>query len=296
MSGVVLAQFKVAIKALKQTLYTIAHNAAGVQVSLRSRETLIGYVKVQCVERSLTLRIPATHGDGMKRLIMSIATALMVWALPSLADDRPVLVELFTSQGCSSCPPADALLHDLAARDDVVALAMHVDYWDYIGWKDVFADPANAERQRAYARKSGRTMVYTPQMIINGTDHVVGNRPVDVADLIDRHGKTGKLVNLTLVRSGGKVTIAAEPVSWAKGPLTVQLLRYRPKSTVDITRGENAGRTLSYANVVTELKVIGRWDASKPLRLSAPITGDLPAVVLVQHAGPGAVVAVARVD
>lgn len=296
MSGVLLAQFKVAIKGLKQVLYTIAHNAAGWQASLPSRETLIGYVKAQCIERIETRRISAPHGDRMKRLITSLIAALVLSAQPMLAGDRPVVVELYTSQGCSSCPPADALLHDLAARDDVVALAMHVDYWDYIGWKDSFAHPNNAKRQRAYAQRSGRKMVYTPQMIINGSDHVVGNRPMDVADLIDRHRKADKTVNLTLVRSGGKVTIAAEPVPSAQGPLTVQLLRYRPKSTVAIKRGENAGRTLSYANVVTELKVLGHWNAAKPLRLSAPLTGDQPAVVLVQHAGPGPVVAVGLID
>ena len=92
---------------------------------------------------------------------------------PAIAQDQPVVVELFTSQGCSSCPPADALLHELAARDDVVALAMHVDYWDYIGWKDVFGNPAHSARQRAYAKAGNRRMVYTPQMIVNGENRLL---------------------------------------------------------------------------------------------------------------------------
>lgn len=228
----------------------------------------------------------------MMRLIPSMIAAMLLWVYPAAAGDRPVVIELYTSQGCSSCPPADALLHDLAARDDVVALALHVDYWDYIGWKDSFANAAYSERQRAYARRAGRSMVYTPQMIINGADHVVGNRPMDVADLIDRHRKAQGTVGLMLQRSGGTLTISAEAVRLAKAPVTVQLLHYTPKSTVKITRGENAGRTLSYANVVTELTVLGQWNGKKPLRLSAPLAGDQAAVVLVQQAGMGPVVAV----
>ena len=100
------------------------------------------------------------------------------------ADDMPVVVELFTSQGCSSCPPADALLHELSKRDDVIPLALHVDYWDYIGWKDSFAQPAFTARQRGYAQASGRRAIYTPQMIIGGQFDVVGNRPMDVAAII----------------------------------------------------------------------------------------------------------------
>jgi hypothetical protein len=117
----------------------------------------------------------------MTKLGALLTACLIILSAPSLAQDRPVLVELFTSQGCSSCPPADALLHKLARRDDVVALALHVDYWDYIGWKDTFAKAAHSARQRAYAREAGRRMVYTPQMIINGADHVVIGRPISTA-------------------------------------------------------------------------------------------------------------------
>ena len=101
------------------------------------------------------------------------------------AADRPVVVELYTSQGCSSCPPADAILAELADREDVIALAFHVDYWDYIGWKDIFADPANTLRQRNYARVAGARSVYTPQMIVDGQDHVVGTKPMKLAEHID---------------------------------------------------------------------------------------------------------------
>ena len=231
----------------------------------------------------------------MRILAAWIATALML-VTPAWAGERPVVVELFTSQGCSSCPPADAFLHKLAERDDVIALALHVDYWDYIGWKDSFADPAYTARQRSYARAANRRMIYTPQMIINGTDHVVGNRPMDVTDLIDRHRDDPERVTLSVGRSDDELTVTADANPRIKGTLTVQLLRYRPRSTVQIKRGENAGRTLSYANVVTDLAVIGEWDPDEPLNISAPLPGEEPAVILVQHEDHGPVEAVARIE
>jgi hypothetical protein len=215
---------------------------------------------------------------------------------PVLAGENPgnpVVVELFTSQGCPSCPRADTFLQELAARDDVLALAMHVDYWDYIGWKDIFADPAYTARQRAYAKTGGRRMIYTPQMIINGEEHVVGNRPRDVVDVIDRHKSRPPYVALVIERDGSTLRITADAAEPLEDALTVQLIRYRPQATVDIKRGENAGRQLSYANIVTELTVLQTWDTNEPLRLEASVSGSLPVVVLLQHEGHGPVAAVA---
>ena len=124
----------------------------------------------------------------MKILISMVFAAFAAISVPATAQS-PVVVELFTSQGCSSCPPADKLMHELAKRDDVIALALHVDYWDYIGWKDVFAQPEFTARQRAYARLGNRKMIYTPQMVINGRDHVVGSNPKDTNALISSHKK-----------------------------------------------------------------------------------------------------------
>ncbi|MEQ9260378.1 MAG: DUF1223 domain-containing protein [Roseovarius sp.] len=232
----------------------------------------------------------------MAKLAGLLVALLLAGASPSLAQDRPVLVELFTSQGCSSCPPADAFLHKLAARDDVVALALHVDYWDYIGWKDSFASEAYTARQRAYAREAGRRMVYTPQMIIMGADDVVGNRPKDVAELIARHKAAPRPVTLEARRTGGALRIRAEASRALPGRATVQVFRYRPESTVAITRGENAGRTLDYANVVTSMAVVGEWDMRAPLALDVPMAGTEPAVVLIQQDRHGPVQAVAQVD
>lgn len=232
------------------------------------------------------------------RFLMSLILAPLLLLSPitaqaQTAEQRPVLVELFTSQGCSSCPPADALLHELAKRDDVIALALHVDYWDYIGWKDVFAKPAYSKRQTAYAHAGDRRTRYTPQMIVNGTDHVVGNRVKDVTSLVDRHARVTPKVALDLTRTGGQVTIDARALAPLNGPMVVQIVRYSPENSVKITGGENAGRTINYANVVTDLTEIGTWDGRAPLRLKARVGESSPVAVIIQHVGHGAVEAVA---
>ncbi len=231
----------------------------------------------------------------MRRLRLVIA-ALFCLTLPAAAEEpAPVVVELFTSQGCSSCPPADAFLRELAERDGVIALALHVDYWDYIGWKDSFAQPAFTARQKAYAAAQGRRMVYTPQMIVDGTDHVVGRHVADVEDLIARHAAKAAPVAVEAMRGNGTLRIRARPADGSTGPASVQVVRYRANATVDIRRGENAGRTLSYANIVTDLDVVADWDGAAPLEVSVPITGPRPAVVLIQRRDHGPVLGAARV-
>ena len=225
----------------------------------------------------------------------SLITATFFAASAALAQDRPIVVELYTSQGCSSCPPADAFLHELAKRDDVLPLALHVDYWDYIGWKDSFADPAHTVRQRAYARAGGERMIYTPQMIIDGLEHVVGNRPRDVNNLIKKHQADRDGVKVELARDGDNLTINATANPGTSGPLVVHLVRYSPEETVKINRGENAGRTLSYANIVTEMNVLEpNWNGRDPLQIETSVTGDNPVVVLVQDYGNGPIQGAAR--
>lgn len=228
--------------------------------------------------------------------------AMMVMALPVQAQVQeqenpamnPVVVELFTSQGCPSCPRADAFLQELAARDDVLALAMHVDYWDYIGWKDSFGSPQYTARQRAYAKSRGQRMVYTPQMIINGEDQVVGTHTLDVVDVIDRHKSRAPYVSLEVTRDGSQLSIRATAEEPLPDRLTVQLIRYRPQARVDIERGENAGRSINYVNIVTSLEVLQQWDTNQPLDLQASVIDNEPVVILLQHEGYGPVAAVAR--
>ncbi|MCB4455547.1 DUF1223 domain-containing protein [Leisingera sp. McT4-56] len=232
------------------------------------------------------------------RFLASIA-AVAALALPVYGQSaaEPVVVELYTSQGCSSCPPADALLHELAARPDVLPLALHVDYWDYIGWKDKFARPAHAKRQKGYAHAGGRRMIYTPQMIIMGQEDVVGADAVQVEEAIGKHSKQPRPVALAVSRQGEELQIRLQARGqMPAGKLLVQLVRFTPERTVSITRGELAGRTFTYANVVEDWKVAAEWDGTQELEMSVPAPGGLPAAVLVQAAPFGRIVAAARVD
>lgn len=225
-----------------------------------------------------------------------ISLGLLIGGTAARAQqDAPVVVELFTSQGCSSCPPADAFLSLLAPRDDVIALGLHVDYWDYIGWRDVFGSPAFSARQKGYARAAGRRSVYTPQMIVQGAQDVVGNHPMDVTDLIADYRERPRDVTLLLKRVDGEmVRISAEALRDPGGPLVVQLIRYDPEAHVEIKRGENAGHKLTYSNIVTEWRVVGEWDAQTPYTAEVKARGEKPVVVLIQHKGPGEIEAAAR--
>jgi len=227
-----------------------------------------------------------------------LASLLLGYALltgAAAAVERPVVVELFTSQGCNACPPADEFFRELAAREDVLALSLHVDYWDYIGWEDTFASPENTARQRGYAKAGRRKMVYTPQMVINGRDHVVGTRFRDIAALIDKHGAEGANgLEVTLTRAGGTLHLAARAQTPREMPLLVQLARYVPEETVDIARGENAGRTLTYVNIVTELIEVAEWDTRAPLALEIDWPEEAPVAVLLQYPDHGTIEAVAR--
>lgn len=210
------------------------------------------------------------------------------------AVPAPVVVELFTSQGCSSCPPADDyFLKHLAQRDDVIALALHVDYWDYIGWKDKFADPAFTKRQKSYAKASGHRSVYTPQMIVAGKDHVIGNHPKEVSALLRQHQAAPSPVQVSLRRNGQNVTIVAQskqPV----GQMTVQLVRYVENESVAISRGENAGKTVNYANIVNSWRIVGHWNGVGSASFNASAPGNMPVVAIVQKRGFGPIVAAAR--
>ena len=230
----------------------------------------------------------------MNRLIAFVTAIIVgVGATASLAQDTPVVVELYTSQGCSSCPPADEMLAHLGERDNVIALALHVDYWDYIGWKDKFAHSAFTKRQKGYARAFGNRSIYTPQMVVNGVSDVVGNRPMDVADEVQAHSIKGLPVRLTLKRSGNQLTINA-PAASGLAEADVFLIRYTPSETVSIPRGENAGKKLDYTHIVTEWSDIGDWNGRTPLSSSVTVSGASPIVVLVQKKGQGPIFAAAR--
>ena len=230
----------------------------------------------------------------MKHFTLALCAAFISFVSPLSAQQNPVVVELFTSQGCSSCPPADAMLLELSGRDDVIALALHVDYWDYIGWKDPFGDPAHSERQRDYAAAGERRSVYTPEMIVGGVTDIVGAKPMALSKAIAEHARKPAKVTLDLARDGDTLRIAAKEVAEVDGVMSVHMLRYTPRQSTTIKRGENAGKTLDYANIVEGWTVLGEWDGAEPLNLSAPVEGDKPVVVIIQKDNTGPIVAAAR--
>ncbi|SFR44844.1 DUF1223 domain-containing protein [Litoreibacter janthinus] len=233
----------------------------------------------------------------IKRLTSTALTSLTIaLAVPAHADG-PVVVELFTSQGCSSCPPADVLLGELANRQDVIALALHVDYWDYLGWVDEFAQPAHTARQRGYARAANSTMIYTPQMVVEGQEQIVGTKGMKLAEHIDRHKSRPSRVKLTLNRDGaGKVRILAQAAGEVTRKMLVQVVRYMPEKIVDIRSGENAGKSMTYHNIVESIVSVADWDGKTQLDVKADAAGENPVVVLIQEGSSGPILAAARID
>ncbi|MGV8987340.1 MAG: DUF1223 domain-containing protein [Cypionkella sp.] len=240
----------------------------------------------------------------MKREVISAFCGLWVaGGGPVLAEDHSAapgmasgtVVELYTSQGCSSCPPADDYLRKLAAEPGVIALALHVDYWDYIGWADKFGSPKYTARQKAYAHANKSNTIYTPQMIVGGIDLVEGTDPESVESAIRRHETASSVVSLQIVRHGTQIQIAAQADPPLTAPLRVQLVRYHPAERIDIKHGENAGRVLDYVNIVTAWSVLGQWDGQNDLSLTAPAAGSDPVVVILQADGPGKIFAAAQV-
>jgi hypothetical protein len=177
------------------------------------------------------------------------------------------VVELFTSQGCSSCPAADAMLGRLAGRDDLIALSLSVDYWDYLGWKDTLAQPKFSDRQKAYAKVLGDGMVYTPQMVVNGRMHVNGSDAVKIEQAIERtavaFGSSRVPVRMSAAEGRLIVEVGTEAQSVTKES-TVWLAVLSKSVDVPIARGENKGKTITYSNVVRDLIPIGTWHG-KPM-------------------------------
>ncbi|WP_169731714.1 DUF1223 domain-containing protein [Sphingomonas jaspsi] len=202
------------------------------------------------------------------------------------------VIELYESQGCSSCPPAIRNANALADRKDMLVLTFSVTYWDYLGWKDIYGQPAFTQRQHDYANGSGRSRVSTPQMIINGRTALVGDRPDEIrADL----AKTGRIPTLS-VTSTNPGTISLRSSGKPQGRSDVWLVRYDPHSlNVPIRSGENAGRTIAHRNVVFGLKRLGGWDGSART-FDVPAAGrpGLAEAILVQAPNGGPLLAAAK--
>lgn len=178
------------------------------------------------------------------------------------------VVELFTSQGCSSCPPADRALESLVKQGDLVALSYHVDYWNYLGWADTLASPENTARQYAYARSLGRSGVYTPQAVINGRDHLPGGNLKAMQDKVEglRGVGRGLTVPIEARLRGDEIDIA---IGAGKGKADVVMVYFRRQQDVEVLKGENKGRTFSYWNSVIDVQTVGMWNG-KDMRLVLP--------------------------
>ncbi|MDG1529853.1 MAG: DUF1223 domain-containing protein [Paracoccaceae bacterium] len=225
--------------------------------------------------------------------------AMMTVSIGSMAvseeygKNNPVVVELYTSQGCSSCPPADELLEKLTRKGDVIPLALHVNYWDYIGWKDQFAVEAHTKRQKSYSARAGARTIYTPQMVVGGVDHVVGFKPMDLAEAMEIRRKAQTPVTLNITANGTSIDVMATSDTRIRGGAEIVVVRYTPKQTVDILRGENAGRKLTYNNIVTSLERVAKWDGRRDFTMNFNPKGNEPVVVMVQEANHGPILAAA---
>jgi hypothetical protein len=235
------------------------------------------------------------------RLATSLAFILAIASSAHTARAaEPVrgIVELFTSQGCSSCPPADRYLAELAKDESLVVLSWPVDYWDYIGWKDTFASPAFTARQKAYASARRDDQVYTPQAVIDGVTHAVGNDRDRVQEALDAQRKTLSC-EMTLADRDGKIAIDVAPKGDASGSATLWLLRVLRTADVAIGRGENKGRSITYTNVVREAIPLGQWSGGAGhFEASRPRLGEGEALVALLQTGtpakPGAILAAAK--
>ncbi|MGB2932157.1 MAG: DUF1223 domain-containing protein [Methyloceanibacter sp.] len=244
----------------------------------------------------------------MKRLLLPSGGALMALAAtllagPAMAEPAPAaasknsaVIELFTSQGCSSCPPADALLGRLVDKPGLVALSFSVDYWDYLGWRDTLGSSANSDRQRGYARSRGDGRVYTPQVVVDGVVHVNGadesavraavkaaeKRLAEVKVPVSMHAEGDTLI----------VDIGAAPAGSDRRAAAVWLAIAKEVEKVEVARGENRGRALSYHHPVREFTPIGIWHGEAmtlrlPLKDLKTMGGDcLFALLQVENTGP----------
>lgn len=237
------------------------------------------------------------------RAIPLAAAAALSLTLPTgaveLRTEPKAVLELFTSQGCSSCPKADALLAKLGERDDLITLAYHVDYWDYIGWDETFGTKENSDYQRAYAEGWGDSKIYTPQLVVNGTQGVVGSHENEVTAAI---AAASLSLPMSVTTDAGMLDLSIAGRAGAKSA-TVWLVTLIDRASVEIEGGENAGKTVDYTQIVTGRHVLGMWEPTGGAHLKLPLADLVPegsngAVILVQEEQnglPGAIVAAASV-
>ncbi len=233
------------------------------------------------------------HLGGLALAVLFCAALAATPGRAETGGHQAVVVELFTSQGCSSCPPADALLEELAERADVIALSLHVDYWDYIGWKDPYGSPRNTERQRAYAETLGLRYIYTPQMVIDGRYNIVGSRRNEVLAKLDASLERPKPVAVDFVSGDGGKVVISQGHAPDRGA-TIWLAIFDEGHDTQVKRGENAGLRIRNVNVVRRLERLGTWMGQRleiPLNLDDAVArGNFGCAVLVQQGRNGPII------
>ena len=227
-----------------------------------------------------------------KTVALMAALFLALGTLPSAAGERPILVELFTSEGCSSCPPADALLTELAGRPEILALSFHVDYWDKLGWKDPFSSPAATARQHRYTGLLGLATAYTPQIVVDGQWQAVGSSRAEVERAIGAARRSREAVPVALAVEPGRVKIE---IGSGAAPGSVLLIGFDRRQVSAVARGENSGRTLAHADVVSSIEEVGQYDG-RALTLEAPVRLPAERVAAILQARDGRVLGVAAAD
>ncbi len=226
--------------------------------------------------------------------ICAILLFLALGVAPLQAGERPIVVELFTSEGCSSCPPADALLGELASRPDVLALSFHVDYWDRLGWKDPYSSRDATERQNRYATLLDLATVYTPQIVIDGKWQAVGSDRTDVEHALDLARRNHPEVPVTLVLDHGRAQIKLGPDSTAVAG-SVLLIGFDRRHVTAVARGENGGRTLAYVDVVRSVEEVAKF-TGRASAIEVPIRSPSDRVAAIVQAEDGRVLGVAVRD
>lgn len=238
----------------------------------------------------------------MKQFIASFLFVITVITAPARAEGTNlVVVELFTSQGCSSCPPADAFLGELSQREDVIALGLHVDYWDYLGWRDQFAKAEFTRRQEIYnARLKSRYRLVTPQLVIQGAAQVAGgtgNSPILVREYIEKLRAMERPVTISLQREANILRVMFSPLREGLKTADIHVVQYTPRKEVGIRAGENRGRSLTYSNVVTRWQTVTNQPMSETLELRVPeVESEDQTVLIVQSVNMGPILAAIRLQ
>jgi len=230
----------------------------------------------------------------MRKLIASLMVTTAFGTFAHAGDDGAlIVVELFTSEGCSSCPPADEMLTELAEHDDILALALHVDYWDYLGWKDKYAKSKFTDRQAKYnSVLPSRYRLVTPQMVFNGRSQVAGAKGASIEGELQKMSKQPDTVSLKIEKTASAFSIDVDPSEDAVERADVFLIQYMPETIAKIKAGENRGRTLKHTNIVTSWEKIGDWNGQADWTVNQPFLAEgIEGAVIVQAVDNGPILA-----